>query len=147
MFEREPVGPIRGALSRDLNVGHDAGSFPVPPGDRADSAGGAGARQVRGGTEQYYRRAARILHFADEHSASILPTTFRAIADEIASAAPDPFLVLRNIRLTHAQAEHIVGVLTELAHDTKEAGEDQPRYGMLLGLYRQASPPAAEPSP
>jgi DNA-binding transcriptional ArsR family regulator len=107
----------------------------------------AGARQVRGGTEQYYRRAARILHFADEHSASILPITFRAIADEIASAAPDPFLVLRNIRLTHAQAEHIVGVLTELAHDTEEAGEDQPRYGMLLGLYRQASPPAAEPSP
>ena len=106
----------------------------------------AGARQVRGGTEQYYQRAARILRFAGEHSAANLPITFRAIADEIALAAPDPFLVLRNIRLTHAQAGHIVEVLTELAHDTEEAGEDQPRYGMLLGLYRQASPPAAEPS-
>ena len=106
----------------------------------------AGARQVRGGTEQYYRRAAPILRFAGEHSAANLPITFRAIADEIASAAPDPFLMLRNIRLTHAQAEHIVGVLTELAHDTEEAGPEQPRYGMLLGLYRQASPPAPEPS-
>jgi hypothetical protein len=30
----------------------------------------AGTRQVRGGTEQYYQRAARILHFAGEHSAA-----------------------------------------------------------------------------
>jgi DNA-binding transcriptional ArsR family regulator len=100
----------------------------------------AGTRQVRGGTEQYYQRVARILHFAGEHSAANLPVTFRAIADEIASAAPDPFLVLRTIRLTQDQAGQVIATLTELAHGTEEAGEDQPRYGMLLGLYRQASP-------
>ncbi len=120
------IGSHKGNIAHHLKVLREAGL--VRP---------AGARQVRGGTEQYYQRAARILHVADEHSAGLLPATFRAIAEEIASAAPDPFLVLRTIRLTQAQAEHIVAVLTELAHHTAEAAEGQPRYGMLLGLYRQ----------
>ena len=128
------IGSHKGNIAHHLKVLREAGL--ITP---------AGARQVRGGTEQYYQRAARILHVADDHSAAILPIMFRAIADEIASAAPDPFLVLRTIRLTQAQAEHVVAALTELAHDTEEAGEDQPRYGMLLGLYQQASPPAAGP--
>lgn len=130
------IGSHKGNIAHHLKVLREAGL--VTP---------AGARQVRGGTEQYYQRAARILRFAGEHSAANLPITFRAIADEIASAAPDPFLVLRTIRLTRAQAEHVIATLTELAHGTEEAGPAQPRYGMLLGLYRQATPPAAEPSP
>lgn len=102
----------------------------------------AGTRQVRGGTEQYYQRATRILSFVGEHATANLPIAFRAVADEIAAAAPDPFLVLRNIRLTSAQAERITAILSELAHHTEEASPDQPRYGMLLGLYRHPDPPA-----
>ena len=34
-------------------------------------------------------------------------------------------------------------MLTALAGDTEEAAEDQPRYGLLLGLYQQPWPPAA----
>jgi DNA-binding transcriptional ArsR family regulator len=124
------LGTHKGNIAHHLRVLREAGL--VTP---------AGTRQVRGGTEQYYQRAARMLRFVGEHSTANLPITFRAVADEIAAAAPDPFLMLRNIRLTPAQAERITATLSELAH-TEEAGPDQPRYGMLLGLYRHPDPPA-----
>jgi DNA-binding transcriptional ArsR family regulator len=119
------IGTYKGNIAHHLKVLREAGLIAA-----------AGTRQVRGGTEQYYQRAARIFRFTGEYSTANLPVAFRAIADEIAAAAPDPFLVLRNIRLTEAQAGDITAMLTELAHHTAEAGEDQPRYGLLLGLYR-----------
>ena len=65
----------------------------------------AGTRQVRGGTEQYYQRTSRGLTYDD---AATTEVAFRALAAEIAAAEPDPFLVLRTLRLTpeHAQAAH-----------------------------------------
>jgi DNA-binding transcriptional ArsR family regulator len=119
------IGTYKGNIAHHLKVLREAGLIAA-----------VGTRQVRGGTEQYYQRAARIFRFTGEYSTANLPVAFRAIADEIAAAAPDPFLVLRNIRLTEAQAGDITAMLTELAHHTAEAGEDQPRYGLLLGLYR-----------
>jgi DNA-binding transcriptional ArsR family regulator len=119
------IGTHKGNIAHHLKVLREAGLIAA-----------AGTRQVRGGTEQYYQRAARIFRFTGEYSTANLPVAFRAIADEIAAAAPDPFLVLRNIRLTEAQAGDITAMLTELAHRTAEAGQDQPRYGLLLGLYR-----------
>jgi DNA-binding transcriptional ArsR family regulator len=102
----------------------------------ADLVRPAGTRRVRGGTEQYYERAARALHFGGEHWPANIAPAFRALADEIAAAAPDPFLVLRMLRLTPDQVQRITAGLTEIAHGTEEAGEEQPRYGLLLGLYR-----------
>src|ERR1700691_4903260 len=61
-----------------------------------------GPRQVRGGTEQYYRRASRRLRFDD---AATTEAAFSALAAEIASAEPDPFVMLRTIRLTTEHAE------------------------------------------
>jgi DNA-binding transcriptional ArsR family regulator len=119
------IGSHKGNIAHHLKVLREAGLIAA-----------VGTRQVRGGTEQYYQRAARIFRFTGEYSTANLPVAFRAIADEIAAAAPDPFLVLRNIRLTEAQAGDITAMLTELAHHTAEAGQDQPRYGLLLGLYR-----------
>lgn len=91
-------------------------------------------RQVRGGTEQYYQRAARALSYGD---AATTEVAFRAIAAEIASAQPDPFLVHRTLRLTPEHAERVLALLRELAADSGDDG-DQPRYGLLLGLYRPA---------
>jgi DNA-binding transcriptional ArsR family regulator len=96
----------------------------------------AGTRHVRGGTEQYYQRAARVLQVSGPHYDENLPVAFRAIADEIAAAEPDPFLVLRYLRLSPAQSEHILQTLTAIAHDSEDAGASQPRYGLLLGFYR-----------
>jgi DNA-binding transcriptional ArsR family regulator len=96
-------------------------------------------RQVRGGTEQYYRRAARRLRLEDAATTEVV---FSAIAAEIAAAEPEPFLMLRNLRLTPEHAERLTAALRDLA-DQPGDGDDQPRYGLLLGLYRPAQPPGS----
>ena len=94
----------------------------------------AATRAVRGGTEQYYRRASPGLRYDD---AATTQTAFRALAAEIAAAEPDPFLVLRTIRLSPARAEELAATLRELSEQAED-GPGQPRYGMVLGLYRPA---------
>lgn len=94
----------------------------------------AGTRQVRGGTEQYYRRASRALQFDD---AATTEVAFHALAAEIAAAEPDPFLVLRMLRLTPEHAEQVITTLRDLADQAGDT-DDQPQYGLLLGFYRPA---------
>ena len=67
------LGSNKGNIAHHLKVLTDAGL--VLP---------AGTRQVRGGTEQYYRRAHRALQF---HDAATTQMAFSAIAAEIAAAA------------------------------------------------------------
>jgi DNA-binding transcriptional ArsR family regulator len=119
----------KGNIAHHLKVLVDAGL--VQP---------AGTRTVRGGTEQYYRRAVRGLSFED---AAITKTAFQALASEIAAAEPDPFLILRSLRLTQAHAEELTATLRDLA-DRADDGDDQPRYGLLLGLYQPARSAEAE---
>jgi DNA-binding transcriptional ArsR family regulator len=119
------LGSHKGNIAHHLKVLCEAGL--VRP---------AGTQQVRGGTERYYERRARALSFAGEDYTQTLPFAFRAVADEIAAAAPDPFLVLRHIRLTPAEVEEITAVLARLADRAEEAGPGDPRYGLLLGLYQ-----------
>jgi hypothetical protein len=102
----------------------------------------AGTRQVRGGTEQYYRCASGRLSYDD---AATIEVTFRALAAEIAAAEPEPFVVLRTLRLTPEHAEQLSATLRDLA-DQAEDADDQPRYGLLLGLYQPAQPPSPEPA-
>lgn len=96
----------------------------------------AGSRTVRGGTEQYYARPARALHYTGPGAGEGTAVAFRALGEEIAAAAPDPFLVLRHLRLTEEQARRLTATLTALARDTPDAGEGETRYGLLLGLYQ-----------
>jgi DNA-binding transcriptional ArsR family regulator len=96
----------------------------------------AGTRQVRGGTERYYRRAHRALQF---HDAAITQVAFSAIAAEIAAAEPEPFLILRTLRLNPRHAEQIASSLRDLA-DQEDDADDDPRYGLLLGLYQPGRP-------
>jgi DNA-binding transcriptional ArsR family regulator len=97
-------------------------------------------QQVRGGTEQYYLRTARRLRFVGEGTDATTAISLRAVADDIATAAPDPFLVVRNLRLSRAQVEQITAMLHRLADETQDAGDGEPRYGLLLGLYRPRQP-------
>jgi DNA-binding transcriptional ArsR family regulator len=103
----------------------------------------AGTRQVRGGTEQYYERAAGAISYSGPQANTATAAAFQAIADEIAQAEPDPFLVLRTLRLTPDQLAHITTVLTDLSKTREDADEDCPRYGLLLGLYQPHQQPAA----
>lgn len=117
------LGSNKGNIAHHLKVLADAGLVRS-----------AGTRQVRGGTEQYYRRAARGLTF---HDAATTEVTFRALAAEIAAAEPEPFLALRTLRLTAEHAEQLTATLRDLADQAEDAA-DQPRYGLLLGLYQPA---------
>ena len=119
------LGSNKGNIAHHLKVLTDAGLV-VP----------AGARQVRGGTEQYYRRAHRAVQF---HDAAITQVAFSAIAAEIAAAEPEPFLVLRTLRLNPRHLERIAASLRDLA-DEEDDAEDDPRYGLLLGLYQPGTP-------
>src|SRR5262249_18004878 len=100
----------------------------------------AATRAVRGGTEQYYRRASPGLRYDD---AATTQTAFRALAAEIAAAQPEPFLVLRTLRLSPAHVEQITAILRDLASQADD-GADQTRYGLLPGLYQPAHPPPAD---
>jgi DNA-binding transcriptional ArsR family regulator len=119
----------KGNVAHHLKVLADAGL--VEP---------AGTRHVRGGTEQYYRRAFERLQFED--TGGLTEIAFSALAAEIASAQSEPFVMLRNLRLTPEHAERLTAILRDLAEEAED-GSDQPRYGLLLGLYK----PAQAPSP
>jgi DNA-binding transcriptional ArsR family regulator len=123
------LGNNKGNIAHHLKVLREAGLVTVVE-----------TRQVRGGTEQYYQRTARQIRLAGDERAAPTAVFFQAIADEIATAADEPVLVLRNIRLTEAQAERLASTLTQLADDVDDAGDGEPRYGLLLGLYRPGQP-------
>lgn len=112
------IGTAKGNIAHHLGVLRGAGL--VSP---------AGTRQVRGGTEQYFQRAAPVMRFTGEHAAANLPIAFGAVAEEIAAADPDPFLVLRYLRLTPAQVSRITAVLTDLAGTTEDDQPGQARPG------------------
>jgi DNA-binding transcriptional ArsR family regulator len=127
------LGSNKGNIAHHMKVLADAGL--VRP---------AATRTVRGGTEQYYRRASHGLRYDD---AATTQTAFRTLAAEIAAAQPEPFLVLRTLRLTPAHAEQLIATLRNLAGHAGD-GADQPRYSLLLGLYQPAQPPpASQPRP
>jgi DNA-binding transcriptional ArsR family regulator len=102
-----------------------------------------GTRTVRGGTEQYYRRAFGRLTFNDAASTE---AAFHAIAAEIATAEPGPFLVLRGLRLSTEHVQQLTGTLRDLAEQDDDGG-DYPRYGLLLGLYRPAPAETSDRGP
>jgi DNA-binding transcriptional ArsR family regulator len=95
-------------------------------------------RKVRGGTEQYYQRTTRTIDIAGQHAA---PATamLTAVAQEFARAPGDPLLALRHLRLTAAGAERLAATLASLVADSEDAGEGEPRYGLLVSLYQQSA--------
>ena len=119
------LGSNKGNVAHHLKVLREAGLVTVVE-----------TRQVRGGTEQYYQRTARQIRLAGDERTTQIAALFQAVADEIATAADEPVLVLRNVRLTQAQAERLASTLTELADGVDDAGDGEPRYGLLVSLYR-----------
>ncbi|MFC3494900.1 helix-turn-helix domain-containing protein [Glycomyces rhizosphaerae] len=89
-------------------------------------------RQVRGGTEQYFKRTAKRLKF---DTGEATKSALAAVADEIVTDESDPLLLVRNIRLTRPQAERLRRTLEEMVHDLSE-DESGSRHGVMVGLYR-----------
>ena len=112
------LGSNKGSIAHHLKVLVDAGL--VRP---------AGTRQVRGGTEQYYRRApgGLPLEGADAPLAALTGA-------QIPAAPPGSFVTRRALRLTPAHARQLTAVLRDLA-DQPDDGGDSPFYELLIGLY------------
>ena len=125
----------KGNIAHHLKVLREAGLVAVTE-----------TRQVRGGTEQYYQRTARRFDFPGEPGAAHAAPLLQAVADEIASAAGEPLLVLRNIRLTADQAGRLADTLSELASGLEDAGDGAARYGLLIGLYQPSQPDPGQPA-
>ncbi|MFC3504635.1 ArsR/SmtB family transcription factor [Micromonospora krabiensis] len=128
------LGAAKGTVAHHLGVLRDAGMVRV-----------VHTRPVRGGTEQYYQRAARRLIVSPGHPGAT-GAMFGAIAEEIAAAADEPLLLLRHLRLTATQAERLRAALLDLVENAEDAGADEPRHGMLVSLYRQGAGPPPDPA-
>ncbi len=89
-------------------------------------------RQVRGGTEQYFKRTAKRLRY---DTGETTKTALAAVADEILTDESDPLLLVRNLRLTQEQAERLRRTLEEIVHELPD-DESGSRHGVLVGLYR-----------
>jgi DNA-binding transcriptional ArsR family regulator len=114
------LGSNKGNIAHHLKVLADAGL--VQP---------AGTRQVRGGTEQYYRRAPADLLIP---GAAAAEAAFSTLAAEARSADPGAFLTLRTLRLTPGHAERLTAALRDLASQPEDS-DGQP-CSLLLGLYQ-----------
>ncbi|GAA0937831.1 helix-turn-helix domain-containing protein [Kribbella koreensis] len=127
------LGTAKGNVAHHLGVLRDAGMVRVVE-----------TRQVRGGTEQYYRRAAKLFDFTGEGERANTAVTLQAVAAELQSATGRPMLNLRNVRLTETQAEELQARLDEMVHNLVDAGPGEARYGVLVSVYRPQQP---EPTP
>ena len=95
----------------------------------------AETRHVRGGTEHYYRRTvARVV--LDGNPAPATAALLQAVTAELARSPTEPILILRHLRLTEDQAARLATTLTALVDETPDAGVPQPRFGLLVSLYR-----------
>jgi DNA-binding transcriptional ArsR family regulator len=121
------LGSQKGNIAHHLKVLREAGMVRV-----------VATRTVRGGTEVYYQRSARRYELGNEAGAT--PVFLRAVADELAGADGEPLLVLRDVRLTAAQADELRATLARLADGLTDAGPGEYRYGLLISLYRPSQP-------
>lgn len=118
----------KGNVAHHLKVLRDAGLVRV-----------GFTKQVRGGTEHYYEQVARRYYFSGGPTNEQTAVALRVVADEIAAASTDPYVILRHVRLTPQQASRLVEQLTELAHALDEAASSEPRYGIVLGVWQRDS--------
>jgi DNA-binding transcriptional ArsR family regulator len=92
-------------------------------------------RTVRGGTEQYYVRAATRIRFEGGPDNVALMAMMSNLADAIARDER-ALLNHRTLRLTARQAAALAARLDQLVHELEPAGEREQRYGVVVSVYR-----------
>jgi DNA-binding transcriptional ArsR family regulator len=126
------LGTAKGNVAHHLGVLRDAGMVHV-----------AETKQVRGGTEQYYRRSVERFDFVGEGARANNTVALQAVAAELETADPDPMFTLRNIRLTADQAAELTATLEQMVRDLTDAGPGESRYGVVVSLYHPRQPEPA----
>ena len=91
-------------------------------------------RTVRGGTEQYFVRAARRMRFGAGDDGAATRAMLATIADEL-SADEDHLLNRRRLRLTARQAAALAEHLDRLVNELEPASGRERHYSVLVGLW------------
>lgn len=118
------LGTGKGNIAHHLGVLREAGMVEVTE-----------TRQVRGGTEQYYRRTAHRFSFTGEGARENNSVALQAVAADL-QTAEDPLLNIRNVRLTAGQAAELTAQLEEIIHSLKDAGPGEARHGVVVSVYK-----------
>jgi len=126
------LGTAKGNVSHHLGVLRHAGMVHV-----------AETRQVRGGTEQYYRRSVRRFDFVGEGARASHAVSLQAVAAELETADPIPAFTVRNLRLTAEQAAELAATLDRMVGELGDAGPAESRYGVVVSVYRPRQPGSA----
>ena len=93
-------------------------------------------RQVRGGTEQYFVRAARRLRTPVGGRGGHTVALLQAVAEEVDASPTDALLTLRRVRMTRAQAAALSQHLERVVEELVEAGPREPNHGVLVSVFR-----------
>ena len=93
-------------------------------------------RQVRGGTEQYFLRAARRVKTPRGGRAGHTAALLQAVAEEVDASPTEALLTLRRIRLTPAQAAALAQHLERVVEELPEAGPREADHGVLVSVFR-----------
>lgn len=91
------------------------------------------SRTVRGGTEQYFERAATRLTFPPGDEGSATRAMLMSLADDVQGV--DPHLHHRRIRLSPHQADHLRRYLDGLVEGLDPASEREPTHNVLVGVW------------
>lgn len=95
-------------------------------------------RTVRGGTEQYFVRAAERFRFDQQPDA--LAAMMSNLTDELAGD-PQALLNSRVLRLTSRQAAALAAQLDAIVNRLEPADDREQRYGVVISVYRYGRNP------
>ncbi|WP_431898454.1 ArsR/SmtB family transcription factor [Nonomuraea sp. bgisy101] len=130
------LGSAKGTIAYHVRVLREAGLVRL-----------AYTRQVRGGTEQYFTRAAGVIRLASEMGAEFLLK--EAMAEMLPVRQDQGHTVLQHLWLTPEEAGALVTRIKEFAAAQRENDDRRGEpYGLLLSLYPAdipALPSAPEP--
>jgi len=141
LFALGPDGATVSQLAKSLatNKGNVAHHLAVLEG--ADLVRRGARRQVRGGTEQYFVRAARRLRTPRGSRAGHTVALLHAVAEELDASPTDSLLTLRRVRLTRAQATALSQHLERVVEGLQEAGPREANHGVLVSVFEAAGSP------
>ena len=98
-------------------------------------------RTVRGGTEQYFVRAAKRFRFEAPDALTAMMTN---LTDELAGDQ-QALLNQRVLRLTGRQATALAAHLDTLVNNLEPAGDRERRYGVVVTVYQHGLNPHPQP--
>ena len=102
-------------------------------------------RTVRGGTEQYFERAAQRIRFEGGPDGVTTTAMMQTLTEDLIGD-PEALFNHRILRMTAPQAEALARHLDTTVHGLQPAGVREPAYGVVVSVYRRLGSPRRRPT-